>query len=162
VVQLVGDDRVLGAEQRLEQAAVRVEARAVEDRVLRAEELAELAFEFLVRLLGAADEPHGGHAEAPLVEGALGGLDQARMISEPEVVVGAEVEHLVAITDPHGGVLRGADHALGLVEPGGPDLVDALAEIVLQLAVHQAPVQSRMTLPHLPSRAVANASACFV
>ena len=42
VVQLVGDDRVFGAEERLEQPAVGVEARRVEDRVLRAEELAEL------------------------------------------------------------------------------------------------------------------------
>ena len=64
--------------------------------------------------------------------------------------------------DANGGVLRGADHALGLVEPGLPDLLDRLEEVVLQLAVHQAPVQSRMTLPHLPSRAVANASACCV
>jgi hypothetical protein len=38
VVERVGDDRVVLAEQRLEQAAVGVEARAVEDRVLGAEE----------------------------------------------------------------------------------------------------------------------------
>ena len=38
VVQRVADDRVLFVEQRLEQAAVRVEARRVEDRVLGAEE----------------------------------------------------------------------------------------------------------------------------
>ena len=40
VVQLVGDHGVLGAQQRLEQAAVGVEARGVEDRVFGAEELA--------------------------------------------------------------------------------------------------------------------------
>ena len=40
VVQLVGDDRVLGAQDRLEQPAVGVEARGIEDRVLGAEELA--------------------------------------------------------------------------------------------------------------------------
>ena len=39
VVELVGDHRVLLAEQHLEQAAVRVEARRVQDRVLRPEEL---------------------------------------------------------------------------------------------------------------------------
>ena len=40
VVQLVGDDGVFRAQQRLEQAAVGVEAGGVEDRVLGAEELA--------------------------------------------------------------------------------------------------------------------------
>ena len=48
VVERVGDDRVLLAEQRLEQAAVRVEARAVEDRVLGAEELRDRGLELLV------------------------------------------------------------------------------------------------------------------
>jgi hypothetical protein len=43
VVERVGDDRVLLAEQRLEQAAVGVEARRVEDRVLGAEEAESLA-----------------------------------------------------------------------------------------------------------------------
>ena len=37
----VGDDRVLRAEERLEQAAVGVEAGAIEDRVLGAEEARE-------------------------------------------------------------------------------------------------------------------------
>ena len=36
VVELVGNDRVLGAEQRLEQAAIGVEAGGIEDRVLDA------------------------------------------------------------------------------------------------------------------------------
>ena len=40
VVQFVRDDGVLGAEKRLEQAAVGVEARRVEDRVVHAEEAA--------------------------------------------------------------------------------------------------------------------------
>ena len=39
VVQFVGDDRVFGPEERLEQPAVGVEAGGVEDRVLHAEEL---------------------------------------------------------------------------------------------------------------------------
>ena len=39
VVELVGDDGVLGAEQRLEHAAVGVEAGGVQDRGLGAEEL---------------------------------------------------------------------------------------------------------------------------
>ena len=46
----VGDDRVVVAEQRLEEAAVRVEAGAEEDRVLGAEERRQA----LLELAGAA------------------------------------------------------------------------------------------------------------
>ena len=48
VVQRVGDDRVLLAEQRLEQAAVGVERGRVEDRVFRAEEGRQSLLERLV------------------------------------------------------------------------------------------------------------------
>jgi hypothetical protein len=41
VVERVGDDDILGADERLEQAAIRVEAGAVEDRFFSAEEGAE-------------------------------------------------------------------------------------------------------------------------
>ena len=75
VVEGVGDDRVLLAEQRLEEAAVGVEAGGVEDRVLGAEEARETGLELLVDVLRAADEAHRGHAEAVLVEPALGGFD---------------------------------------------------------------------------------------
>ena len=54
-----------GAEQRLEQPAVGVEAGGVEDRVVGAEELAELRFELLVELLRAADEAHARPARSP-------------------------------------------------------------------------------------------------
>ena len=78
VVQRVGDDRVLLAEQRLEQAAVGVEAGGVEDGVLHAEEARDLRLELLVHVLRAADEAHRGHAVAVAVERCLGGLDAAR------------------------------------------------------------------------------------
>ncbi len=78
VVELVADDGVLGAQQRLEQPAVGVEARAVEDRVLRAQEGGQARLQFLVQLLGAADEPHAGQAVAPAVAAALAAVDHAR------------------------------------------------------------------------------------
>ena len=49
VVQFVADDRVLRAEDGLEEPAVGVEARAIEDRVLGAEESRDRRFEFLVQ-----------------------------------------------------------------------------------------------------------------
>ncbi|KAG1589101.1 hypothetical protein G6F46_014651 [Rhizopus delemar] len=64
MVQRVGDDRVVLAQQRFEQATVGVEAGGIEDRVLLAEEVGALLLQLLVQILGATDEAHRGHAEA--------------------------------------------------------------------------------------------------
>jgi hypothetical protein len=74
VVERVGDNRVLLAEQRLEQAAIRVETGGVEDRVLHAEEARQPRLQLFVLLLCAADEAHRGHAVAIAVERSLGRL----------------------------------------------------------------------------------------
>ena len=68
VIQRVADDRVLLVEQRLEQAAVGVEARRVQDRVLRPEVGAQALLELAVHALRAADEAHRGDAVAVAVE----------------------------------------------------------------------------------------------
>ena len=91
VVQRVRNDRVLFDEQRLEQAAIGVEAGAVEDRVLHAEEARDPRLELLVLLLRAADEAHRGHAVAVAVERGLRRLAQLLAVGEAEIVVGAEV-----------------------------------------------------------------------
>ena len=117
VVQRVRDDRVLLAEQRLEQPAIGVEAGAVEDRVLHAEKRGDLRLELLVLLLRAADEAHRGHAVAVAVERVLGGVAQFLIVGEAEIVVGAEIQHLAAADLDLGRLGRG-DHPLGFVEPG--------------------------------------------
>ena len=45
VVQLVGDDRILGAQDRLEQAAVGIPARGIEDRVFHSQKVGDRLFE---------------------------------------------------------------------------------------------------------------------
>ena len=92
VVQLVGDDRVPLVEEHLEHAAVGVEAGREQDRVLRAEELAEVPLQLGVQGLGPADEPHRRHPEAPLVQRVLGRGEHRRVVGEAQVVVGAEVQ----------------------------------------------------------------------
>ena len=135
VVELVADDRVVGAEEHLEHAAVRVEARREEDRVVVAQERRHPALELEVQLLRAADEPHAREAVAPLVETAVRGLDDARVVREPEVVVGAEVQHLApGDLDLRG--LRAVDAALALGEAGGLDLVEFGAKLVANRSVH--------------------------
>ena len=120
VVQRVGDDGVLVGEQRLEDTAVRIEAGGVEDRVLGAEVVGDGLFELLVDVLAAADETDRRHAEAALVHRVLGGLDEARVVGETQVVVGAEVQYLAACHLDLG-ALRRFDDALVLVESCGLD-----------------------------------------
>ena len=126
VVQLVGDDRVLRAEQRLEDAAVGVEAGGEQDGVLGAEELRDPALQLQVQVLRAADEPDAGHAEAALVHGALRRGDDVRVVGQAQVVVGAEVQHLAAgspICRPDVAGLGRVDVALRLEQARGADLV---------------------------------------
>ena len=87
---------VLIAEQRFEHAAVGVETGGEQDGVVGAQKRGELLLERQMEILRAADEPHRRHAEAVAVERGLGGGDQAGMIGEAEIIVGAKIEKLDA------------------------------------------------------------------
>ena len=136
VVQLVGDDRVLGAQDRLEQAAVGVPARGVEDRVLGAQELGDRPLELLVRLLRAADEADRGHAVAPAVERLVRRLHDLGMIGQAEVVVRAHVQNIGRPCDADVRLLGRGEHALALEEAGRADLVELAGQVLLHGAVH--------------------------
>src|SRR5262249_54717629 len=66
--------------------------------------------------LRAADEAHQGHAEAVRVERAPRGLEQARVVAEPQVVVRAEVHDLAPGAHPDVRALGARDHALALAK----------------------------------------------
>ena len=102
VVEGVRDDGVLRAEQGLEQAAVGIETRGVEDRVVGAEKVRNGSLELLVQVLRAADEPHAGETEAMIVQRLVGGGDDVRVVGEAEVVVGAKVDELTTRTSRDG------------------------------------------------------------
>src|SRR5690606_16536013 len=143
VVERVRDDRVVLAEQRLEQPAVRVKAGSVEDGVLRAEEVRDGLLQLLVQVLGAADEAHRGHAETVGVQRVLRGLDHRRVVGQAQVVVGAEVEHLAPVGQGDLGGLRRGDDALGLEQAGLADLLDGVGVAAGQF-------HDSTTLPALP------------
>jgi len=75
-----------------------------------------------VDLLRAADEPHRGEPVAPAVKRGARGGGQLGMIRQPEVVVGAKVQHPVARGHRDVGVLRGGENTLALVQAGGLDV----------------------------------------
>ena len=65
VVELVGDDRILGPENRLEKPTVGIPTGVVEDRIFESEEIAELFFKLLVDGLRTADETYRSHPVSP-------------------------------------------------------------------------------------------------
>ncbi len=80
VVEGIADDRIALIQQGFEEAGVGVEARAVENGVAGAEELAQGPLQGLVEVLGAADESDGGHAVSVAGQAFPCGLDEGRMV----------------------------------------------------------------------------------
>jgi len=109
VVERVGDDGVFRAEQGLEQTAVGIEAGRVEDAVLGAKEGRQLLLQRLVLILGAADETYRGHTEAVAVETLMGGGNEIGVVGQPQIVVGTEVQYLLAAHRNLGLLGRGDD-----------------------------------------------------
>ena len=122
-------------EERLEEAAVRVEAGAEEDRVVGAEERGEPLLELAVQRLRPADEADRRHAVAPAVERLVRRLDHRRVTGEAEIVVRAEVEQLAPV-DVDVRTLRRRHHVLGLVEARLANLCEPSRQVVAQRSVH--------------------------
>src|SRR5207249_6766976 len=103
-------------EQRLEEAAVGVEAGGVENRVLGPEEPGEPRLQLLVHVLRPADEAHRRHAVAVAIERLSSRLDDRRVRGEPEVIVRAKVQDLAATLHADERALRTLDDALAFEE----------------------------------------------
>ncbi len=67
-------------------------------------------------ILGPADKADGRHAETMAVQRILGRPDHFGVGGEPQVVVRAEVQHLLPGRDPDDRALGGGDDALFLKE----------------------------------------------
>ena len=135
VVEGVGDDGVLVGQQGFEDTAVGVEAGSVEDGVFSAEEIGDFLLQFLVEVLAAADEADGGHTIAAGVHTLLGGFDKLGIVGKAEVVIGAEVEALLAFHHDFG-ALGALDDAFVFVETGSFDVCQFFLEVFLKLCVH--------------------------
>ena len=80
------------------------------------QEFAQTHLEPFVRELAAADEPHRRHAEAVLGERVPGRFDRPRVVGEPQVVVGAEVDAGRAALEPDFALLGRRDDLLLAVQ----------------------------------------------
>jgi hypothetical protein len=127
VVEGVRNHRVVLAQQRLEQPAVGLEARGIEDRVFLPDISCDRPLEFAVEIGRAADEADRRHAEAVAVQRLLGRGDQARIVGEAEIVVGAQIENLARTAidlDPHVAGLGRDDGPFGLPQVLRADRVE--------------------------------------
>jgi hypothetical protein len=112
MVEGIADNGVIGAQYGFEEAAIGVETRGIEDGVFGSKEGANAGLEFLVNGLRATDKADRCHAVAELVERLVCGGDYIGMVGEAQVVVGAEVEHVLAAavhTHVYVGLLRARD-----------------------------------------------------
>ena len=107
VVQGIREDQVLGAGERGEEAAIGGVAAAEEDCCLGAFEPGELRLQLVLRQEVATDQPARACPGAPRARSTGERLDDAGVRSEPEVVVGAEVDQPLPGTQLDLGPRRG-------------------------------------------------------
>src|SRR5207247_1513647 len=115
--------------------------------------------ELAVHRLRAADEPHRGHAVAPPLERGVRRGDDLGMVGQPQVVVGAQVQHLAPAGHADMRRLRRLDDVLVLVQTRLAQLGQAAAQVVAKAGAGHADVQSSTTLPDWPEAATANPAA---
>ncbi len=89
MVEPVGIDHILFAYQGGDGGLVGHKAALDVEGVLDPLEGGHLTLQLLVERQGAGDGAHGGGAGAVGIQGVLGGLHQARIRGQPQVVVGA-------------------------------------------------------------------------
>ena len=135
MVQCVWNDSVLICKKRLEYTTVGVEAGSIKNSILCVEILADSFFELFVDVLCSADEPHWCHSEATLFHHIRRSLDKARVVSQTEVVICAEVEDFFSCY-LNGSRLRTLYQAFLLVEACLTDLSESLAEMLFHFSVH--------------------------
>jgi hypothetical protein len=135
VVQAVGDDGVVLAQQGFEQAAVGVEGGGEQDGVLETQIAGDGRFQLLVDLQRAADEADRGRAGAPLLLSGDPGLDDPLVARQAQIVVGAEVQHVAAGDLDHRPLARG-DDAFGLGQALGVDLGQFAGDAVVEALGH--------------------------
>ena len=97
VVQLVGEDEVLFAENRAHRAGVGRKA-ALEDHAgLNIFEARNLLFELHVDAHGSGDGAHRARAHAEGPRGRDGRFNQLGVVGQAEIVVAGQVDHLAAV-----------------------------------------------------------------
>src|SRR5262249_12967220 len=116
----------------------------------------------------------GRQPVAPAVEPGARGRDDFGMLGQPQVIVGAKIEHVPAVLHPHSRPLGAREDPLRFVETRLPDLLQLARQVLLKGVIHARArssvraerlwcgphsfgLHSRITLPDWPDIMTANA-----
>ena len=86
--------------------------------------------------LCSTDETNTGHAKAVDIERLFGGSNHCRVISKPNVVVGAKIDEILFAAE-YVRCLGGVEQALALVQTRCLDVVERFLQIFLNTGVHR-------------------------
>lgn len=132
MVQSVGNYGVLGAQNRLEQTGICVKTARIKDGVFETQKAGQACFQVLVNALGAADEPYGRHTIPIPFKRVLPRFDQIGIVGQAEVVVCAQVDHILARGQRDGACLFTGDHTFGFVKAGGLQAIKLGPEVFVE------------------------------
>ena len=123
VVELVGEDEVLFAEDGADGAGVGGESALKDDAGLDVLEARNLFFELHVDAHGSGDGAHRARAHAEGARGGEGGFNELGMVGQAKVVVAGQVDDLAAVVVAHRGLLI-VEHAELEVRALGAEFVE--------------------------------------
>ncbi len=138
VIQFVGDDVIFGSENRRDGSGIGGESGLKHDAGFDVLERGDAFLELHVQRHGAGNGAHRARARAVLPDGLDGGFAEFGMRGEAEVVVGSEVDDLLAVEARLVGAFRFED-AEALVDAFGFPLVKLVVQVGERIHVRSQP-----------------------
>ncbi|MNC51189.1 hypothetical protein D3C75_1004710 [compost metagenome] len=99
VVQRIGDNRIFRAKQCFKQTAVGIKTRRIKNGIFHSEEAGQFAFQLFVAVLCSTNETHRGHPKAMRIHALFSSIDKLWVVSEAEIVIGAEVDDVTTVSN---------------------------------------------------------------
>src|SRR5690606_26947962 len=137
MVQGITDDGVVFIQQNLKQAAIGVEATGIQDGIAHFQEAGQGLFQLFVARLRTANKTYGSQPKAGVVQPLLGGVNQARVVGQAQVVVCTKIQHLRPVGQANLRRLLTGHYALGFVKAVGAQLLDLMLYVIEKRALHE-------------------------
>ena len=153
VVELVGNDRRSFVADRWEEPGIGVPARNVRERRLRPQKCGDAILERAVNVESAADKAHRRRSRAVLVETALSGFDDVRVVREAQVVVARKHDDVAGLFHMDLGRHRRRQVPEVFVRSGLLERVEIGLQLLFERLIHDlaaSPLKSRTILAASP------------
>ena len=116
MVQRIGNDRIVFAQERFEEAAIGIKARRIKDRIFKPQERGYARFQLFVFFLCAANEADRRHAITIAVERCLCAVCDFGIVGEAQIVVGTKIQDFGTRGNFNRAGLFGGDDPFALVQ----------------------------------------------